>query len=111
MDEELDIERILDHMYRSLENSFRRTRIQRIIRDASHDFRIHIDYMNIILKKISNNLYEPCIKCKMRVNYKKNILCKCCRINLERFYFIKSTQNNITEKLPVEIIDLIGEFM
>jgi hypothetical protein len=106
-----DIDRILDSIYMSLENSLKRTRIQQILRDSSHEFTHHINYMNVILKKISNYICEPCIKCNLYINYKKNTLCTICRHNIKKITIIKYTNNTITQKLPREIINMIEQYI
>jgi hypothetical protein len=58
------------------------------------------------------NIYKTCYKCKNCNNYIMNKkLCKLCFENKFKALLIKKTLNNITKKLPQEIIVLINEYI
>jgi|APFre7841882793_1041355.scaffolds.fasta_scaffold05257_2 hypothetical protein len=66
----------------------------------------HTELMYSSLKRINNSrsLLKKCERCNLAKNYKNNILCSVCRINVTKFNLIKNTYNDITKKIPVEII-------
>lgn len=78
----------------------------------NNNFVKHMTIQNrIIFPHIKTFRYEKCKKCNKRVVIKKNKICNNCTSNINKFNIIQTTNNNITNKLPIEIICMIHHYL
>ncbi len=70
------------------------------------DFFRHTELMYSSLRRINNirRLLKKCERCNLAKTYRNNTLCGVCRMNITKFNLIKNTYNDITKKIPVEIL-------
>lgn len=74
--------------------------------DYSEELYQHVDIIYNTLSNIRKFKYKKCISCYNKKNIKELKICRDCK----NFNLIKTTVNNITKKLPMEIITYIHNF-
>jgi len=72
----------------------------------SVDLYQHVDIIYNTLSNIRRFKYKKCISCFNKKNIKEFKICSDCR----NYNLIKTTVNNITKILPIEIINYIHNF-
>lgn len=82
-----------------------------VTRNDCNLFSNHIFKFRETIKCISNFKYHNCLKCYKKNTIRSYKICHLCKKELLKRYIIKNTFNNITKTLPIELVNIICNYI